>query len=265
MTQSLPAPIAVQIDEARRLIERHLGTRLVAIHLFGSAVDGGLQPHSDIDLLVTVAQPPGEAALRALATALLALSAPPGQSPRLRALEVTVLALEHVVPWRHPARRELQFGEWLRDDLTAGTVEPPMIDHDLAILLTKARGHSIALVGPPADQVFDPVPHHDLTRALLDTVAHWTRPEDWAGDERNIILALARIWYTAVSGEIASKADAAAWLLQRVEASYRPILSKARAIYLGQADDDLAARHAAETEAFIAHARGAIERICSTA
>ncbi|WP_431627026.1 nucleotidyltransferase domain-containing protein, partial [Enterobacter hormaechei] len=29
-------------------------TTLLAVHLYGSAVDGGLKPHSDIDLLVTV-------------------------------------------------------------------------------------------------------------------------------------------------------------------------------------------------------------------
>jgi len=263
MTQAPPIAIAPQIDDARRIIERHLGTRLIAIHLFGSAIDGGLQPHSDIDLLVTVTEPPDAATLRALAMDLLAVSAPPGQSPSLRALEVTVMTLQHAVPWRHPARRELQFGEWLREDLLAGIVEPPMLDHDLAIVLTKVLGHSIPVVGPRADQIFDVVPCQDLTRALLDTVAQWNQPEDWADDERNIILALARIWFTAVSGEIASKSDAATWLLERIEPVYRPVLSHARAIYLGQAPDDLAQRHAAETEAFILHARRVIEGLCS--
>ncbi|CAB3651616.1 Streptomycin 3''-adenylyltransferase [Achromobacter animicus] len=262
MTQAPPTAIATQIDDARRLIERQLGTRLVAIHLFGSAVDGGLQAHSDIDLLVTVTEPPGAATLRTLAMQLLTVSAPPGQSPSLRALEVTVMTLRDAVPWRHPARRELQFGEWLRQDLLAGIVEPPMLDHDLAIVLTKVLGHSIPVVGPPANQIFDAVPRQDLTRALLDTVAQWNQPEDWAGDERNIILALARIWYTAVSGEIASKSDAATWLLERIEPVYRPVLSHALAIYLGQAQDDLAHRHAVETEAFIIYARGAIEGLC---
>jgi len=263
MTQAPPIAIATQIDDARRVIDRHLGTRLAAIHLFGSAVDGGLQPHSDIDLLVTMTESPDAATLRALATELLTVSAPPGQSPSLRALEVTVMALQHVVPWRHPARRELQFGEWLRKDLLAGIVEPPMHDHDLAILLTKVLGHSIPIFGPPADQLFDAVPRQDLMRALLDTVAQWNQPEDWADDERNIILALARIWYTAVTKEIASKADAAAWLLARIEPQFRPILNHARAIYLGQAPDDLAQRHAIETEAFITHARRVIEGLCS--
>lgn len=263
MTQAPPNAIAPQIAEARRLIERHLGTRLAGIHLFGSAVDAGLQPHSDIDLLVTVTEPPDATTLRALAIELLTVSAPPGQSASLRALEVTVMTLRHVVPWRHPARRELQFGEWLREDLMAGIVEPPMLDHDLAIMLTKARGHSLPIVGPPADQLFDAVPRRDLTRALLDTVAQWNLPEDWAGDERNIILALARIWYTAMSGEIASKAGAATWLLEKIGPPYRPILRKAHAIYLGHATDDLAERHAGETQAFIVYARHAIEGICA--
>ncbi|HAP28113.1 MAG TPA: ANT(3'') family aminoglycoside nucleotidyltransferase [Achromobacter sp.] len=263
MNQAPPIAIAPQVDDARRVIKRHLGTGLAAIHLFGSAVDGGLQPESDIDLLVTATEPPDESTLRALAMELLTVSAPPGQSPSLRALEVTVMTRQHVVPWRHPARRELQFGEWLREDLLAGIVEPPMLDHDLAIVLTKVLGNSIPIVGPSADQLFEAVPRPDLTRALLDTVAQWNQPEDWAGDERNIILALARIWYTAVTAEIASKSDAATWLLARIEPVYRPVLSHARAIYLGQAQDDLAQQHAVETEAFIIHARRAIEGLCA--
>jgi len=263
MTQAPPTAIATQIDDAKHIIERHLGVRLAAIHLFGSAVDGGLQPNSDIDLLVTVTESPDADTLRALAIELLTVSAPPGQSPSLRALEVTVMTLQHVVPWRHPARRELQFGEWLREDLLAGIVEPPMQDHDIAIVLTKLLGHSIPIVGPPADQLFEAVPRQDLTRALLDTVAQWNQPDDWADDERNIILALARIWYTAVTGEIASKADAAMWLLARIEPQYRPILSHAREIYLGQAPDDLAQRHATETEAFIIHTCRVIEGLCA--
>ena len=263
MLPLIPPPIAPQVAAASSLIERHLGADLVAIHLFGSAVDGGLQPHSDVDLLATVTQPPDEAVLRTLATELLAISAPPGASPRLRALEVTVLALPHIAPWRHPARRELQFGEWLRADLEAGVVEPPLLDHDLAILLTKVRGHSIPVVGPQADQLLEAVPREDLRRALLDTVAQWNTPQDWAGDEKHIILALARIWYTSVSGDIASKELAATWLLERIEPPYRAVLSKARAIYLGLEEDDLAQQHKTGTAAFIVHARGAIEGILS--
>ena len=40
----------------------------------------------------------------------------PGKDKTLRALEVTVIVYKEVVPWRYPAVRELQFGEWPRKD-----------------------------------------------------------------------------------------------------------------------------------------------------
>lgn len=47
--------ISNQLSEVLSVIERHLESTLLAVHLYGSAVDGGLKPYSDIDLLVTVA------------------------------------------------------------------------------------------------------------------------------------------------------------------------------------------------------------------
>lgn len=108
------------------------------IHLFGSALDGGLKPRSDI-VAGDGAVRPDEAVRRALMSHLLGVSAPLGCSGDMRALEVTVIAHGDVVRWCHPARRELQVGEWRRGDREAGIVEPPLVDHDLAILLTKAR------------------------------------------------------------------------------------------------------------------------------
>ncbi len=46
-----------QTEAACRLITRVTGDTLRAIHLYGSAVAGGLKPNSDIDLLVTICQP----------------------------------------------------------------------------------------------------------------------------------------------------------------------------------------------------------------
>ena len=49
------AEVSTQLSEVVGVIERHLIELLLAVHLqAGSAVDGGLKPHSDIDLLVTV-------------------------------------------------------------------------------------------------------------------------------------------------------------------------------------------------------------------
>lgn len=240
----MPNPLTpsenAQIRQACVLLERHLGEALLAIHLFGSAVVGGLKPSSDLDLLVTVRAPLTEPARQALMTELLLVSAPPSNDALLRPLEVTVAEHAALVPWRHPAHRVLQFGEWLRADLLAGRFEPPMQDPDLAILLTKARAHSIALRGPEAAELLPSVPAADLVAALLDTVAQWNAPGDWAGDERNIVLALARILYTAETGQIASKDVASAWLMARLPPDERAILLRARKAYLGEGVDDLA-------------------------
>lgn len=255
----MPDGIAEQLAATRAVLERHLGGTQQALHLFGSALDGGLQTFSDLDLMATVSAPLAEPVRRALMLDLLTVSAPPGTEGPLRALEVTVLVRGDVLPWRHPARRELQFGEWLRDELRAGTFEPAMADHDLAILLSKVRQHSVALMGPPAAELFEPVPPADFAQALLDTVAQWNDAPDWAGDERNVVLALARIWFSALTGGIAPKQVAATWALERLPPEHRPVLVNARDAYLGLAPDGLAGQAAGGVAAFVRHARAEIE------
>ena len=50
MRNTVPAEISVQLSQALNVIEHHLGSTLLAMHLYGSALDGGLKPYSDIDL-----------------------------------------------------------------------------------------------------------------------------------------------------------------------------------------------------------------------
>jgi len=259
MTAWLPIDIAPQLSLARVVLERHLTGTLESLHLFGSAVDGGLQPESDIDLLVCVTAPLAPTTRQALMTDLLSVSAPPGTDAALRPLEVTIVVRDEVLPWRYPARRELQFGEWLRDELKAGVFDAPEVDRDLAILLTKARQHSVPLIGPGAETLFDPVPACDFAQALCDTIGIWNEPADWDGDERNVVLALARIWFSAANGGIASKDAAAAWVIERLPDALRPLMARAREAYLGQAEDDLASRQG-EVAAFVAYAKPAVER-----
>jgi streptomycin 3"-adenylyltransferase len=260
MTEFLPAEIKEQVSRARTMIELHLSATLQAIHLFGSALDGGLKPHSDIDLLVTVSAPPDETVRQALMLNLLTVSVPPGSGGPWRPLEVTIVVRGEVVPWRYPARRELQFGEWLRQDLLAGIFGPGVLDHDLAILLTKARQHSVALVGPPAVAFFEPVPMDDFSKALSDTIAQWNSESDWKGDERNVVLTLARIWYSASTGRIAPKDVAAAWVLERLPVEHRPVICEAQAAYLGVKEENLAT-HIEQTTAFVRYAKSVIERM----
>ncbi|MCV4676856.1 DUF4111 domain-containing protein, partial [Escherichia coli] len=105
-------------------------------------------------------------------------------------------------------------------DILSGTFEPAVLDHNLAILLTKARQHRLALLGPSAATFFEPVPKEHFSKALFDTIAQWNAESDWKGDERNVVLALARIWYSASTGLIAPKDVAAAWVSERLPAEH---------------------------------------------
>lgn len=241
MLPALDQEVASQVSAVQAVLKRRLGGNLRSIHLFGSALDGGLKPCSDLDLMVSVARPLPEAIQRGLLQELLSHSAWPGSSRVLRALEVTVVALSELVPWRYPPRREMQFGEWLRKDIEAGRFEPAMPDHDLAILITKLRRHSVALFGAPAEDLFENVPASDFRQSLADTISQWNVPSDWSGDERNIILALARIWFTACTGEITSKDRAAAWVAGRLPADHRTLMEHAANAYLTGSVEELAA------------------------
>lgn len=264
MPPPLPAELTPQLTAATAVLEQHLANSLESIHVFGSAVEGGLKRFSDLDLMVMVGEPLAPAVRLPLMQGLLAVSAWPGTHATRRALEVTVVVRSEVLPWRHPARRELQFGEWLRADIQAGTVEPAMVDVDLAVLLTQVRANSVALKGPAAADVFAPVPATDVRQALAEMLTLWNGPDDWDGDERHVVLTLARIWYTAATGAIAPKDVAATWALNRLPPALQPLLAQARAAYLGEAADNLKRRQG-EIAAFVPHAKAAIQALLAQA
>lgn len=239
MAPEIPAGISLQLSRVTTVLRAVLGDHIEGMILFGSAVDGGLKPHSDIDVLVLVHSTLSSGTRREIVDALLLVSAPPGDDPDLRAVEVTVLRHDDVHPWRYPPTRELQFGEWERAEIDAGHYPRREVDPDLAIILTKARRHNVVLHGPSAEHLLPVVPTDDLLRALSDTIAQWQRPQDWEGDELTVVLALARLWFTAETGDIAAKDAAASWALARLPDHLHPLLRMARAIYLGDARDEL--------------------------
>jgi streptomycin 3"-adenylyltransferase len=109
-------------------------------------------------------------------------------------------------------------------------------------MLTAVRSSGLALLGPPARDVLEPIPRDHLVRAIVDELPSLLG--DLEGDERNVILTLARMWLTLATGEIRSKDAAADWALERLAMEHRPVLARARAIYLGEESerwDDLRA------------------------
>lgn len=228
---AVPVQARIAVDTLRSL----LGENLRGALLYGSCTAGGLRPGSDLDLLAVLHRPLDPATRSALLQGLLAHSAPPGQAVR-RALEVTCVVEADIRPWRHPARRELQFGEWLRADLEAGIETGPAEDPDLALLLAQARVHGIALYGAAPEALLPEVPQADIRRAILAM-----RPEvarNLVGEELHALLTLARMWVTLETGAIVAKDVAAGQVLIALPDAHRAPLARARDIYLGRCEDD---------------------------
>ncbi len=220
-----------QLDEVVRLVRDVLGDDVLGICTHGSTATDRLQPTSDLDVLVVTRRRTTDPARRHLVEGLLPISGGWPPNPR-RPVELTVVAGPDVRPWRYPPRRELQYGEWLRGGYLAGSTPEPELDPDLPPLIAMALAGGRSLFGPPPAVLLAPVPASDLRRAIIAGVPGLLGDLDT--DTRNVILTLARVWFTLATGEVRSKDHAAGWALDRLPAEQRPVLARARAMYLGQ-------------------------------
>jgi predicted nucleotidyltransferase len=205
---------------------------LVGAYLHGSAVLGGLRADSDLDVLAVSARETTRAERQKIASGLLAVSGDRSGADALRPIELTIVAASEVRPWRYPPRRDFQYGEWLRERFERGDPDlfHPTIDPDVAILITMVRLGDVTLTGSAAGATFDEVPPRDLAAALVAGIPGLIDDIDW--DTRNVVLTLARIWNTVVTGRIRSKDAAAEWALERLPSEHRPVLARAREGYL---------------------------------
>ncbi|MFJ7782926.1 aminoglycoside adenylyltransferase family protein [Streptomyces albidoflavus] len=204
---------------------------LVAVYLYGSATTTGLRPYSDLDVFVVVRRGLVEEERRGLTARLLGVSGAPG-----RPVELTVVVLGDVVPWRYPARQEYQYGEWLREAYERGKVPGARVEPDLAVLMRMVVADGRVLAGPPAVEVLPEVPAEDVGRAVVAGVPGLLG--ELAEDTRNVLLTLARAWVTLDTGAVVPKDAAAGWALGRLPGERRPALAHAREVYLGEAEEN---------------------------
>ena len=211
---------------------------LVGLYLYGSSIAGGLQHESDVDLLAvthrSLSTPNRVEITRTCCSASLGRRATvqPG-----RPVELTSVVHSELSPWRYPPMCDYQYGEWLREDITAGRLPAPHPDPDLAILISlgPAQQRTATRTSTRRDQPtqFRPA---DLRRAIQDSVQPLLG--DLQGDERNVLLTLARMVVTLETGEIVSKDDAARRVMSGLPPSSRELLDLARQGYLGDLADD---------------------------
>lgn len=245
---SLPASgdrFALADEDCRQLIEilgaldGALGPALIGGYLHGSAVLGALRPQSDLDVLALSSRGMAADEKDRLVDRMLEISGRYPSSGPPRPIELTVVVGSEVRPWRYPPQRDLQYGEWLREGFERRDPElrRPVADPDLAVLCTMVLRGDAALVGPPPSHVIDAIPWADVLDTSLAEIPRLITeiPAD-PGDKS--VLTLIRIWDGVATEQVVAKDAAAEWALPRLPAEHRPVLARARDIYLGRRRED---------------------------
>ena len=226
-------PVAHEVTGISRDV---LADALLGVYLHGSAVLGGLRPTSDVDILAVVDRPTTELQRRAIVDRLMDLSGRRARRGPSRSVEFNIVRAGAMRPWRHPPEVELLYGEWERHRYESGFVPAPRPMADLAPLIAITRAHGRALYGPPPGDLFDPILAPDMARAIVEGVPYLI--DDLPTDTRNVLLTLARGWFTLETGDIVPKDVAGAWAVDRIpDADARP-LERAREMYLEGWDRD---------------------------
>lgn len=229
------ALIPQEANRAAKLILDSLADHIIGIYLYGSSIEDGLQRHSDIDLFVVTNTALSTAVRKKLTSSFMDISGEIGNKKFLRPLEITIVNLYDLIPWAYPPRRELQFGEWLRPEIEKGLVLEAAQDPDLTILLKQVVQKNAPLIGPQAFEILPSVPDSDFRKAILDTLPLLL--QSIAGDERNSILTLARMYYSLITRQITSKHRATTWLLTELPDEFHSLLNDAKLAYLGKHTD----------------------------
>lgn len=229
--------VPAEANKALSIVQKRLAKSLVAVYLHGSAVAGELRPRSDVDLLVVIDQPMTPEVRRCLASELMEVSGrypfdPDGRRP----LEVIVFLRPDIAEPPYPARCEFIYGEWLRHEYEAGESSEPVCDPELTLVLAQSRQEAKPLVGPDANELLPFISESDIRRAIGDVLP--TLTGTLQGDERNVLLTLARMWRTILTGEFVSKDVAADWAATRLPIEQADVLVDAREAYLSGCESD---------------------------
>jgi predicted nucleotidyltransferase len=225
-----------QIDEVVSLVRHVLGEDALGAYLHGSTALGALRWRSDLDILVVSRRATTPQEKRRLNGRLLRMSGRGHPSGDARSIELTIVVESDIRPWRYPPRFDFLYGDWMRSDFERGDISPwETPNPDLAPVITMVRAANRALFGPPPAEFFDPVPVADLNHAIVEGIPGLL--DDLDSDTANVVLTFARIWTTLETGAIYSKDAAADWVLKRLPEEHRPVLARARAVYLGEEED----------------------------
>lgn len=219
------------------------GQELSAVYLYGSFVSGGLRPLSDVDLIVVIDRPMTPSTRKSLTASLLEVSGHyPNRPGEPRCIELSVMLKSELAAPAYPARSEFLYGEWLRGDLEKGAIPEPFSDPGVTLMLAQARQEAVPVVGPDLPTVLAEIPAAHVRRAMREALPSLV--DSLQGDERNVLLTLARMWRTAETGEFVAKDAAVDWAAPRLPSEIADVLRYAGEAYLGSVADDWESRRA---------------------
>jgi streptomycin 3"-adenylyltransferase len=222
--------------EAVRILRSTLGAPLAGAWLHGSLATGAWhRPKSDIDLLL-VCNEPIDAMLRAvLEQALLALS---DSRPITGDLDLHILLASHARDFTHPLPFEFRYNETVRQRIRAGDARAtgPGFEPDLAVHCTLVRQHGIPIHGPPPASSFAPVPRSDFLAAIRADLHAILEDQRIIAAPCYCVLNACNILRILEQAEEDDSLDytkqqAAAWALENLPTTHRPLLRRALEIH----------------------------------
>lgn len=221
-----------QIEESLILLKKLLKQDLLGVYLFGSALIGGLQKYSDLDLFVVINRATTLEEKRKLVESLLEISGIYMKSAR-PPIEMTIVVKSEVNPWQYPPQFDFQYGEWLRESFESGNIELWQTKDipELAMIITQILLSSKTLLGSPPNQLLAEVLYSDCIKAMNNGLSELMN--NLETDTRNVLLTLARMWVTLETDGICSKSNAADWAISYLPKEYQVVLQRAKAICIG--------------------------------
>ena len=207
---------------------------LVGVYLHGSLAMGGFyRPKSDLDLLVVIDTPLTDRHRRSLAIDMLGLF---DERPIVGGLELSVMLRTYVETFQYPAPYEFHFGEEWADDIRRGGSGPRGTDPDLAAHCTVVRSRGLALVGPPPDELFAPVPTSAYLDAVLDDL-RWILDGGILESPFYGVLNICRCAFVLLDepDEPPSKEEGARWALEHLPGAHHDVVADVLSCYRSSA------------------------------
>ena len=213
------------LRELANSVQAILGDNLIGLYLQGSFATGDFDEHSDVDFLAIIQQELSEAelaALQAMHKRIFALPIPWAQH-----LEGSYFPLEMLA--RYDPERDRPFY------IDNGSQELVRHDHDNTwVVRWTVREHSIALLGPPPDEVIESIPPEALHREVVKTMQDWGEEivsgkysisNRWA--QPFAALSYGRMLHTLTTGQIHSKLAAVQWAGTNLDGRWANLLKRA--------------------------------------